>query len=99
MAFSVAPIESAFPWQLWCLAWGQTIGDTRARVKLRLYAFAGFSGMTVWQRDDLRGGMVTVSRGRVVLEYYQPRPYGVLSVSEQRIRELLRPRSTGWRAG
>jgi hypothetical protein len=59
--------------QSWWLASGQIIGNSRARQILRLYSFDGNKLKTIWSRDDLPGGKVTVSKDRrsVVLEYEQ----------------------------
>jgi hypothetical protein len=55
--------------EAWFLAWGRTIGDTGARVKLRLYGFDGNTVRTIWKRDGLTNGDVTVTKDSVTLEY------------------------------
>lgn len=75
--FAVAPLSSPIEGQEWYLAWGMVIGDTGARLRLRLYAFDGFSLRTVWARDGLRGGGVKIeSDGSVTLKYFEHPPDG-----------------------
>jgi hypothetical protein len=89
-----APIESPIPSEIWYLAWGKTIGDTGARLKLRLYGFDGSSVRAISRRDDLQAGTVKLSKGLVVLEYSEPAPYG-RAAPEGRITEVLRPTANG----
>lgn len=72
--FSVAKLDSPLPGQAWFLAWGMTIGNPGTPVKLRLYAFDGSAVRTVWKRDDLTRGTVTVSNNTVVLDYDRDYP-------------------------
>jgi hypothetical protein len=81
--FMVSSLDSPVLGESWWLAWGQRYGDTGARRKVRLYAFDGETVKTVWQRDDLLAGSISVAKDRktIVLEYYrkvgtpeQPRP-------------------------
>ena len=71
---------------MWFLAWGMTIGNPGTPLDARLYSFDGYAVRTVWKREDLTRGRVTVSKGSVVLEYdreYQSAdPYN-------RVREVL----------
>jgi hypothetical protein len=93
-AFSISPIKSPVPSELWYLVWGKTVGDTGARLRLRLYGFDGFSVRTISRRDDLEGGTVKLSGDRVILEYNEPAPYGGPG-SDKLITEILRPTANG----
>ena len=79
-AFSVAAIHgSPTPNEVWYLAWGMVIGDTGARLKMRLYAFDGASVRTVWEQSGLRGGHVSVSGNQITLDYDEFAPQGTLA--------------------
>ena len=67
--FFVSKIDSGVPGESWFVVWGMTIGDTGARLRLRLYEFDGATVRTVWKRDGLIGGIATVSKDSVTLEY------------------------------
>jgi hypothetical protein len=71
--FMVSSVESPVAGRSWWLSWGQTIGDTGARRKVRLYSFDGKELKTVWQRDELSDGNVAVGKDRktVTIEYYR----------------------------
>jgi len=71
--FSVARLESPSLLETWWLAWGQTIGDTGARRKVRLYSFDGDTVKTLWQRDGLEAARVRVAEDKktIILDYYQ----------------------------
>jgi hypothetical protein len=92
--FHVAPIKSPVSGQVWYLAWGAVIGDTRARLKLRLYSFDGFDVKTIWTRDDLSGGSVAISGDQVLLDYYEFPPEGVVA-PPRHIIDTLRPSLNG----
>jgi hypothetical protein len=94
--FSAAPIHSADSNEVWVLVWGTTIGDTGARLRAKLYGFDGWRVRTVWERDNLLGGSISVSDGgdTVRLEYFNfPAEPGIAPPRE--IVEILHPRSTG----
>ena len=67
--FSVAKMQSGVPSESWFLAWGKTIGDTGSRLKIRLYAFDGTAVRTVWERNGLMYGQITVSNESINLAY------------------------------
>lgn len=67
--FCVSPIDAGVGGEAWFLAWGMTIGNPGTPVNVRLYAFDGNTVRTVWKRDDLTRGHVTVSKASVVLQY------------------------------
>ncbi len=67
--FYIAKLPSPLTGQAWYLAWGAVIGDTGARLDLRLYAFDGTSVRTVWKRDGMVRGEVHVSGGQITLEH------------------------------
>lgn len=93
--FAVAPLRSPVEGQAWYLAWGRVIGATRTRLKVRLYAFDGFSLRTVWSREGLLGGQIKIeSDGSVTLTYDQPPPEGQLSPPIE-IIQRLRPTPKG----
>jgi len=71
--FMVSSVESPVAGRSWWLSWGQTIGDTGARRKVRLYSFDGKELRTVWQRDELSSGNIAVGKDRktVTIEYYR----------------------------
>jgi len=79
----VAQVDAGLAGQAWILAWGRAFGDTGGRLRLRLYAFDGTEVRTIWQRDELTWGQVTVSGGAVTLEY--DKRYH----SSERVRETL----------
>lgn len=83
--FFISRLPSPLAGQLWYLAWGHVIGDSSTSLKLRLYSFDGTSVRTVWKRDGLVGGSVSVSGSKVTLEhekdYHQP--------NESRVSEIL----------
>lgn len=55
--------------EAWYLVWGSRLGDTGARLDLRLYGFNGTSVRLISRRDDLIGGVIQVSDRSVTLEY------------------------------
>lgn len=67
--FYVARINSGVPGEAWFLAWGVPINSSRATKNLRLYSFDGIKVRTVWNRDGLDYGKVTVKPDSVTLEY------------------------------
>ena len=67
--FYVSQIDSGVPGEAWFLAWGMTIGNPGTPVNVRLYAFDGNAVRTVWKRDDLIRGNVSVSKNSVTLDY------------------------------
>lgn len=67
--FFVAKLPSPLAGQVWYLTWGHEIGDTGTRLAVRLYAFDGTTVRTVWMRDGLVMGSVTVSGSKVTLEH------------------------------
>ena len=67
--FCVSPLASGISGEAWFVAWGFTIGNPGTPVNVRLYGFDGNTVRTVWQRDDLTGGEVTVAKDSVTLEY------------------------------
>ena len=71
--FMISSLESPVTGQSWWLSWGQTIGDTGARRKVRLYGFDGKELKTVWQRDELSAGTIAVGKDHktVTIEYYR----------------------------
>jgi hypothetical protein len=81
--FFLSPVPAGLAEQAWFLAWGREFGDTGGRLRVRLYAFDGRGVRTIWQRDDLTWGSVTVSGRSVTLEY--DREYH----SAERTRETL----------
>jgi hypothetical protein len=93
-AFSMSAISSKAPNELWYLVWGKMIGDTGARVKIRLYGFDGQQVRTIWQRDDLRGGSLTVSPDEIKLDHFES-PNEGSSAAPRHLRETLRPGQTG----
>jgi len=72
--FTVAKLDSPVPTEAWFLAWGMTIGNPGTPLKLRLYSFDGNAVRTVWKRDDLTKGKVTLSGNTVVLDYDRDYP-------------------------
>jgi hypothetical protein len=95
-AFHVARVKSPISSQVSYLACGVVIGDTGARLKLRLYTFDGYDVKTTWVRDDLRGGTVTISDSgdQITLEYDEPYPEGT-TASPRHVTETLRPSMNG----
>jgi hypothetical protein len=89
--FFISSMDAGSPGRAWFLAWGKVFGDTGSRLRLRLYAFDGTSVKTIWQRDGLSAGLVTVSRKSVSLEY--DKEYR----SPERMHETLYPSSDGLR--
>lgn len=87
--FMISSLDSPVPSETWWLVWGQTIGDTGARRKVRLYAFDGGSLRTVWQRNELEAGSVKVAKDgkTIVLEYYRKVGTPELPRAPLRIRE------------
>ena len=71
--FTVANLESPIPGQSWWLVWGQTIGDTGARRRVRLYSFDGESLKTLWARDGLSAGDISVGKDHrtILIDYYR----------------------------
>jgi len=70
--YAVAQMDSGKPGEAWFLAWGTTIGDSGARLRIRLYSFDGQTPQTIWKRDGLSGGtMINVTPGSVTFEYYK----------------------------
>lgn len=95
-AFSVSSIHSPISNEVWYLAWGRVIGDTGARLRIRLFGFDGWTVWTVWERDDLRGGGVKViSPDEIRLEYYEFPPPGVLTPPRE-VVEILHPTAAGF---
>jgi len=92
--FSIAPIPSPIPSEVWYLLWGMQIGDTGARLKLRVYAFDGFTVRTAWQREGLRGGDVTISGRQITLNYYE-RITGSYASPDRYVSEILYPTLNG----
>jgi hypothetical protein len=90
--FSVAELASPLRGEAWFLAWGFPIGNPGTPVNVRLYAFDGANVRTVWKRDDLTRGTVTVSKDSVILEYdreyHSPDP-------NNRVREVLHVTPSG----
>jgi hypothetical protein len=84
--FFISKLDSGTPGEVWFLAWGQIIGNTGAAVDVRLYAFDGAAVRTVWKRDYLSLGEVTVSNSSVILEY--DRVYKSRDLNN-RVRETL----------
>ncbi len=93
--FKVAPLRSPVGGQAWFLAWGRVVGDTRARLKVRLYSFDGFSVRTVWSRDELRGGGVKIEDDGSVTLTYELLPPDDQRVPPTPIIERLRPTVRG----
>ncbi len=87
--YIVSSLDSPVPDETWWLAWGQMMGDNGARRKVRLYAFDGETVKTVWQRDELRAGSISVAKDRkaVVLEYYRKEGTPEQPKPDLRIRE------------
>ena len=81
--FSVSPVEAGKFGQVWVLAWGRIYGNTGGNLLVRLYAFDGTEVRSIWQREDLTWGKVTVSGPSVTLEY--DKDYH----SAERVRETL----------
>ena len=67
--FFVHPIDSPTKTEVWFLVSGFKIGDTGTRLKVRLYSYDGLSLRTVWQRNGLTRGEVSVSNNVITLEY------------------------------
>ena len=70
-AFTVAPIRSAVPNELWYLVWGK-YGGTGGTLNVRLYGFAGWTVRTLWERDKLVHGMISLTGDEVKLKYSPP---------------------------
>jgi hypothetical protein len=93
--FYVAPLRSPVEGQAWYLAWGSVVGATHQRLKMRLYAFDGFSLRTVWSRDGLSGGQVKIENdGSVTLHYFLLPPKDQL-IPPTEIIQRLRPTVRG----
>jgi hypothetical protein len=72
--YMVSSLDSQVPGESWWLVWGQTIGDTGARRKIRLYSFDGNQIKTIWQRGELAAGRIKVLEDRktiVILHYWK----------------------------
>jgi hypothetical protein len=67
----VRRLAAPLPGESWYLVWGKRLGDTGARLNIRLYGFDGKSVRTIWQRDDLSGGWAQVTDNSVTLEYFK----------------------------
>lgn len=73
--FFASPIAAGLSGQAWFVAWGMKVGDTGARVGIRLYSFDGDQVRVAWKRDGLIRGEVGVSANSVTLDYdkeYRP---------------------------
>jgi len=91
--FTVAKLDSPVPTEAWFLAWGMTIGNTAAAVNVRLYAFDGNIVRTVWKRDDLERGSVTISNNNTVVLAYE-RDYQA-NRPDNEVRETLHVTGNG----
>ena len=67
--FSVARVPAPSRNEAWHLAWGRAIGDTGARLRVRLYGFDGWRIRTISERDNLRRGILKISGSTVTLTY------------------------------
>jgi hypothetical protein len=67
--FFVKKVSAMVPFQEWVLVWGNRIGDTGYRLNARLYSFDGSQVATLWQLDDVSGGVLEVSSDSVRLEF------------------------------
>lgn len=67
--FQVRRVPSSNPNEVWYLVWGTRWGDNGARMRVRLYGFDGSSLRTIYQREGLYGGSLTVSGDRVDISY------------------------------
>ncbi len=74
LTIEIAPVTSGTQDEFWVIVWGMRIGDTGARVSVRLYAFGTSGVRTLYTRDNLHGGKVEVDRTRVILTYYDIDP-------------------------
>jgi hypothetical protein len=90
--FSVSRLNSAIPSEAWFLVSGFTIGNPGTPLKLRLYGFDGNAVRTVWKRDNLIHGVVTISGDSVTLEY--DREYKSLDLNNQ-VTETLHVTANG----
>lgn len=88
-SFFVSSLDSPVAGQSWWLAWGQTIGDTGARRKVRLFSFDGENVKTLWMRDNLEAGNVSVGKDRrtIVIQYFRKEGATERPVPASRIRE------------
>lgn len=75
--FFVKEVAALVPFQEWVLAWGNRIGDTGYRLNARLYSFDESHVATLWQLNDVSGGVLEVSDDSIRLEYdsYYGAPY------------------------
>ena len=71
--YYVSSIPPGLAGESWFLAWGFKIGDSGARLAIRLYAFNGDGVRVVWKRDGLAGGNVEVSGNTVAISYFRQR--------------------------
>ncbi len=90
--FFVSRMKSGMTGERWFLAYGMTIGDTGARVKLRLYSYDGLNVRTIYSRDGLIRCLLKVSENSVTLDY--DRKYQSLEPGN-RVHEVLRITSRG----
>lgn len=67
--FQVRRVPSSNPNEVWYLVWGTRWGDNGGRLQVRLYGFDGSSLRTIYQREGLYGGSLTVSGDRVDISY------------------------------
>jgi hypothetical protein len=67
--FFVNPMDSHRSDEKWFLVWGNRLGDTGARLNVRLYSFDGSSVRTIWERTDLSTGTIKVLENAIELEY------------------------------
>lgn len=51
-------MDSPLAGELWYLVWGNRLGDTGTRLRIRLYAFNGAKVRTVWKSSDLTHGVM-----------------------------------------
>jgi hypothetical protein len=88
-SFFVSSLDSPVAGQSWWLAWGQMIGDTGARRKVRLYSFDGEAVKALWMRDNLEAGKVSVGKDRttVVIQYFREEGTPERPRPQSRIRE------------
>lgn len=68
-SFDVQQMDSGVPGEAWFIAWGTRFGDDAGRLRVRLYGYDGTAVRTIWKRDELIGGGITVARHAVTLSY------------------------------